>query len=60
MYLPGMSATTRTKSAAEARHENELADKFRAMGSKQEIEAFMNETNNTFEKLTAWEYLQTF
>jgi hypothetical protein len=49
-----------TKSAAQAHHEQELADKFSKMTSRQEIEAFMDETENTFERLTAWEYLQTF
>jgi plasmid maintenance system killer protein len=49
-----------TASTAQSRHAQELAEKFSKMTSKQEIEDFMNQTENTFEKLTAWEYLQTF
>jgi hypothetical protein len=48
-----------TKSNAQARHEIELAAKFSKM-TKSEIENFAATTENTFEKLTAWEYLQTF
>ena len=48
-----------TKSLAQVRHEMELAEKFSKM-TKEQIENLMNSTENTFEKLTCWEYLQTF
>lgn len=46
------------KSSAQTRHELELSNQFPRM-TRQQIEAMMNETDNTFVRLTCWEYLQT-
>jgi len=46
------------KSIAQTRAELELANSFAKM-TRQEIEKMMNQTDNTFIRLTCWEYLQT-
>jgi hypothetical protein len=46
------------KSIAQSRHELELSNIFPKM-TRQEIEKMMNQTDNTFIRLTCWEYLQT-
>jgi hypothetical protein len=46
------------KSNAQTRHELELSNAFPKM-TRQEIEKMMNTTDNTFVRLTCWEYLQT-
>jgi hypothetical protein len=46
------------KSNAQTRAELELSNSFAKM-TRREIENMMSQTDNTFIKLTCWEYLQT-
>ena len=51
-----VNGMTSTKSIAQSRHELELSNLFSKM-TRQEIEKMMD-TDNTFIRLTCWEYLQ--